>query len=207
MNAKTKKNQKVRRWSYKAILTKDGQTSELPLQTLSIGTAPASKQSAKKLEEQLRADKQLEGYDIRVVNEGHETISPTIMAQIQGMEFELTTYRRSVKKLAEQIYDKEHPLAEGHVFDEVGEQTRMMEVAKIAGRAVVESRVELQRETLPKLEQLATEEEVAAVEAASEALPETVEEEQPRRKLGIEAVNEILNTPVEQENQPEATLQ
>jgi hypothetical protein len=209
MNSKTKKRQKIRRWSYVAHISKDGQTHELPLQTLSIGTSKSSKQSAQNLEAQLRAEQQFDGYDLKVISEGHETISPAIMGQLQGMEFELTVYRRAVKKLAEQQFDQANPVAADHIFDDVANSKRTGEVAKLAGRAVIESRVELQKETLPAFEELASQEEAEAAAEASAALPETINEEpeveQPRRKLGIDAVNELISTPLSADEASQVT--
>lgn len=206
MSKNKKLNQKIRRWTYEAHVTmKDGQKASMPLQSFSIGTAAKSKESAASLLADLKKQPQFaEIQDLRVERIPHETITNHILSQIQGMDFELTVYRRSVQKLAEQIYDAAHPIKEdGKIFDDVADSARTQEVARTAGMAVITSRIELQKETLPHADQLASVEEVeealneeAGVAATGDVNDES-EGDESKREVGLDALNKILDTQAE----------
>ena len=170
--------QKIRRWSFSGELPlENGGKTGFDLPGMSVGTAADAQATADRLLEQFKSSPEAPA-GVKIIPIGHETVSPEIQRQLQGLNDQQNLFNKATFILAEN-----YRLATGSEKDLL--------------TIVTEATEEARKALFPKLEQAiekvaAITQQIADQESAAAAAPA------PKRKLGIEALNEILEAPPEE---------
>lgn len=80
--------QKLRRWSFEARLTKDGETHVLSLPAVTIGNSADAQKGAQDVARTMLEDSRFAGHTIHVQPIGHETLAVEVVNQIHGLNDE-----------------------------------------------------------------------------------------------------------------------
>jgi hypothetical protein len=90
---------KMRRWQYDVLATKDGQTQRFHSPAMTIGTSRIARETATKIAQDLSTLPQFDGALVTVKPAGCETVSQTVIAQINGLSDENKMLVRTIKDL------------------------------------------------------------------------------------------------------------